>query len=116
MHDFYGVALGNRLMLGTALYPSPAILAEAVRVAGVEVVTVSLRRESAERRDGQAFWALIRELGLRVLPNTAGCHTVKEAVTTAQMAREVFDTRSEEHTSELQSLMRISYAVFCLKK
>src|SRR3546814_13616063 len=93
MHDFYGVALGNRLMLGTALYPSPAILAEAVRVAGVEVVTVSLRRESAERRDGQAFWALIRELGLRVLPNTAGCHTVKEAVTTAQMAREVFATQ-----------------------
>src|SRR3546814_16291660 len=79
MHDFYGVALGNRLMLGTALYPSPAILAEAVRVAGVEVVTVSLRRESAERRDGQAFWALIRELGLRVLPNTAGCHKIGRA-------------------------------------
>jgi thiazole synthase len=56
------------------------------------MVTVSLRRESAERRDGQAFWNLIRELGVKVLPNTAGCHTVKEAVTTAQMAREVFDT------------------------
>src|SRR3546814_17451032 len=80
--DFYGVALNNRLMLGTAQYPSPAILAEAVRAAGVEVVTVSLRRESAERRDGQAFWALVRELGVRVLPNTAGCHPVKEAVTT----------------------------------
>jgi thiazole synthase len=92
MRDFYGVELTNRMMLGTALYPSPAILAEAVRAAGVEVVTVSLRRESAERRDGQAFWALIRDLGLRVLPNTAGCHTVKEAVTTAQMAREVFET------------------------
>jgi thiazole synthase len=90
--DFYGVELTNRLMLGTAQYPSPAILAEAVKAAGVEVVTVSLRRESAERRDGQAFWDLIRTLGLRVLPNTAGCHTVKEAVTTAQMAREVFDT------------------------
>ncbi|HMA16544.1 MAG: thiazole synthase [Bacteroidota bacterium] len=92
MRDFYGVELGNRLMLGTAQYPSPAILAEAVKAAGVEVVTVSLRRESAERRDGQAFWELIRALGLRVLPNTAGCHTVKEAVTTAQMAREVFGT------------------------
>lgn len=92
MTAFYGVELANRLMLGTAQYPSPAILAEAVRAAGVEVVTVSLRRESAERRDGQAFWALIRELGVRVLPNTAGCHTVKEAVTTAQMAREVFET------------------------
>jgi len=92
MRDFYGVTLSSRLMLGTALYPSPAVLAAAVRASGAAVVTVSLRRESAERRDGQAFWALIRELGVRVLPNTAGCHTVKEAVTTAQMAREVFDT------------------------
>jgi len=92
MTAFYGIELSNRLMLGTAQYPSPAILAEAVRAAGVEVVTVSLRRESAERRDGQAFWDLIRALGVKVLPNTAGCHTVKEAVTTAQMAREVFGT------------------------
>jgi thiazole synthase len=92
VRDFYGVELTNRLLLGTAQYPSPAILAAAVRRAGVEVVTVSLRRESAGQRDGQAFWALIRDLGVRVLPNTAGCHTVKEAVTTAEMAREVFGT------------------------
>jgi thiazole synthase len=92
MRTFYGVELNNRLMLGTAQYPSPAILAEAVRASGAEVVTVSLRRESAQRRDGEAFWSLVRDLGVRVLPNTAGCHTVKEAVTTAQMAREVFDT------------------------
>lgn len=92
MTAFYGVELENRLLLGTAQYPSPAILAQAVRAAGAEVVTVSLRRESAEQRDGQAFWDLIRELGVRVLPNTAGCHTVKEAVTTAHMAREVFGT------------------------
>ena len=44
-------------------------------------------------REGQDFWRLIRELGVRVLPNTAGCHTVKEAVTTAQMAREIFGTQ-----------------------
>jgi len=92
MRDFYGVTLQNRLMLGTAQYPSPAVLAEAVRRAGVELVTVSLRREAAEQRDGQAFWRLIQDLGVRVLPNTAGCHTVKEAVTTAEMAREVFGT------------------------
>ncbi|MEM1298902.1 MAG: thiazole synthase, partial [Pseudomonadota bacterium] len=91
MRDFYGINLENRLMLGTAGYPSPAILADAIRAAGVEVVTVSLRRESAGGA-GQDFWALIRETGVRVLPNTAGCHTLKEAVTTAQMAREVFET------------------------
>ena len=92
MLQLYGTTLGSRLLLGSARYPSPAILAEAVRAAASEVVTVSLRRESAGERAGQGFWALIRELKVRVLPNTAGCHTVKEAVTTAHMAREVFGT------------------------
>lgn len=88
----YGAELGSRLLLGTAQYPSPAILAEAVKASGAQVVTVSLRRESGAARAGQGFWSLVRELGVRVLPNTAGCHTVKEAVATAQMAREVFGT------------------------
>jgi thiazole synthase len=79
-------------MLGTCRYPSPAVLAEAVKASRVQVVTVSLRRESSGERAGQGFWSLVRDLGVRVLPNTAGCHSVKEAVTTAQMAREVFGT------------------------
>ena len=91
---FYGHELTNRLLLGTAQYPSPSILADAVRASGTEVVTVSLRRESGSDGAGQDFWALMGELGVKVLPNTAGCHTVKEAVTTAHMAREVFDTPS----------------------
>jgi thiazole synthase len=88
----YGRTFSSRLLLGTSQYPSPAILAEAVRASGAGIVTVSLRREAARRREGQDFWRLIRDLGVRVLPNTAGCHSVKEAVTTAQMAREIFDT------------------------
>lgn len=90
--NVYGTALGSRLLLGTAQYPSPKVLADAIRAAGAEVVTVSLRRESSSARAGQDFWALIRNLGVRVLPNTAGCHTAREAVTTARMAREVFGT------------------------
>lgn len=90
--SFYGTVLGSRLLLGTAQYPSPAILAEAVRASSAEIVTVSLRRESGRERAGQDFWRLIRELGVKVLPNTAGCHSVKEAVATAEMAREVFAT------------------------
>jgi thiazole synthase len=90
--DVYGTKLTSRLLLGTSQYPSPAILADAVRAAGSEVVTVSLRRESGVERAGQGFWSLIRSLGVKVLPNTAGCHAVKEAVATAQMAREVFGT------------------------
>ena len=93
MFTLYDVQVRSRLLLGTARYPSPAILTEAVQASGTEVVTVSLRREAAGERAGQAFWSLVRELGVRVLPNTAGCHTVKEAVTTAHMAREVFGTR-----------------------
>ena len=89
----YGIELSSRLMLGTAQYPSPAILAEAFRSSGAGVATVSLRREQGGSRAGDAFWRMVRDLGVRVLPNTAGCHTVKEAVTTAQMAREVFETR-----------------------
>jgi thiazole synthase len=89
MRDFYGVTLPNALMLGTAQYPSPSVLQEAFRASGAGVATVSLRREAGQ---GQAFWSLIRDLGVRVLPNTAGCHSAREAVTTARMAREVFET------------------------
>ena len=93
MRRFYGVELSSRLMVGTARFPSPAILSQAIRVSGAEVATVSLRRESGADRAGQAFWSIIRELGIHVLPNTAGCRSVKEAVTTAHMARDVFGTK-----------------------
>ncbi|HSY45436.1 MAG TPA: thiazole synthase [Steroidobacteraceae bacterium] len=92
MVQLYQATLRSRLLLGTARYPSPAVLAAAVQAARAEVVTVSLRRESGGERSGQAFWSLVRALGVRVLPNTAGCHSVKEALTTAHMAREVFGT------------------------
>jgi len=92
MLKVYETELRSRLLLGTSRYPSPAVLTEAVKASRAEVVTVSLRRESSGERAGQGFWRIIRELGVRVLPNTAGCHSVKEALTTAQMAREVFAT------------------------
>jgi thiazole synthase len=90
--EVYGVRLSSRLFLGTAQYPSPSILADAVRASGAEIVTVSLRRENAQEQAGGRFWSLIQKLGVRVLPNTAGCYSVKEAVTTAKMARELFGT------------------------
>src|SRR5260221_2002233 len=88
----YETELTSRLLLGSAQYPSPAILTAAVRAAGTEIITVSLRRESSVERAGQGFWSIIRDLAIRILPNTAGCHSVSEAVTTARMAREVFET------------------------
>jgi thiazole synthase len=92
----YDTDLPSRLLIGTALYPSPAVMSAAIRASEAAVVTVSLRRESGQGGEdtgsGQRFWNLVRDLGVRVLPNTAGCHSVKEAVLTAQMAREVFGT------------------------
>ena len=93
MREFYGVTLKNPLMLGTALYPSPQIMLDALKASSASVVTVSLRREAGAGGAGQDFWNMVRGLDAHVLPNTAGCHTVKEAVTTAHMAREVFDTK-----------------------
>ena len=91
MLTLYGKTLTSRLMLGTAQYPSPKILTEAIAASGTEVITVSLRRETAEG-SGAGFWDILRESGAHILPNTAGCHSAQEAVTTARMARELFGT------------------------
>jgi thiazole synthase len=90
--SFYGETMPSRLLLGTALYPSPQIMGEAIQASGSGIVTVSLRREQARGRTGERFLELIRALGVRLLPNTAGCRTAKEAITTAEMARELLDT------------------------
>lgn len=81
----------SRLFLGTAQYPSPDILRQSIERAKPGLITVSLRRESAAG-NGQKFWDILKNTGTPVLPNTAGCHSVQEAVTTAEMAREVFET------------------------
>jgi thiazole synthase len=92
MLDFYGKTFTSRLLIGTALYPSPSIMQQAIRASGAQIVTVSVRREMAGGKTGDAFWSLIHEIGATVLPNTAGCKSVREAVTTAQLARELFGT------------------------
>jgi thiazole synthase len=90
--QLFDVALSSRFFIGSALYPSPAIMGDAIRASGASVVTVSLRRQAPEAKGGNNFWQLIRDLGCVVLPNTAGCHTLKEAVTMAHMCREIFQT------------------------
>ena len=88
----YDINLPSRLLLGTAQYPSPHVLTEAISAAGCDVITVSLRRETAGSGGTNGFWSLLQATGARILPNTAGCHSAREAITTAQMAREVFGT------------------------
>ncbi len=91
----YGQRFESRLLLGTARYPSPDLLEAAVRRARPAMLTASLRRQTAAPGTPPTdnhFLELIGALDVPVLPNTAGCHSVQEAVTTALMARELFGT------------------------
>jgi len=82
----------SHFLIGTALYPSPQVMQDAIRASGSQVVTVSLRRQNPQQNSGDTFWQMLKELDVHLLPNTAGCHTAKDAITTAQMARELFGT------------------------
>lgn len=88
----YDTQVNSRLLLGTAQYPSPKILQESIVASGSEIITVSVRRESSRDQSGQHFWSLLKKTNTHILPNTAGCRSAKEAITTAQMARELFGT------------------------
>lgn len=89
----YGQTFHSRLLLGTSRYPSPSVLEAAVRKAKPAMLTASLRRQNVTSADtGNRFWEMLGALDVPVLPNTAGCHSIQEVITTAQMAREVFDT------------------------
>lgn len=90
--SLYGQTFHNRLLIGTALYPSPQTMCDAIRASGADIITVGLRRQSPEQGGGASFWEQIKSLKKTLLPNTAGCHSVKEAVTLAQMSRELFET------------------------
>ncbi|KZL15798.1 thiazole synthase [Pseudovibrio sp. Ad26] len=89
--QLYGTEISSRLLLGTAQYPSPTVLQKAIETSRAEIITVSLRRETADG-SGAGFWELLKASGCTILPNTAGCHSVQEAIVTAQMARELFGT------------------------
>lgn len=101
----YGETLSSRFLLGTALYPSPLSMRDSIAAAQTAMVTLSLRRQnpsssgssfgsdaSSGQQHGDTFWQYIRDSGCRLLPNTAGCKTPKEAITLAEMSREIFAT------------------------
>lgn len=86
------IFLNSRFLLGTAQYPSLEILQQAIKTSHTEIITVSLRRQTVNNTGSETFWNTIRNLGCHLLPNTAGCHSAKDAITTAQMSRELFNT------------------------
>jgi thiazole synthase len=88
--EIAGVTLASRLILGTGGVPSMTVLEEAIRASGTEMVTVALRRVTAGV-PGSVLDVCDRT-GVRVLPNTAGCYTARDAVRTALAARDAFET------------------------
>ena len=123
----YGQSFSSRLLLGTSRYPSPAILEAAVRRAQPAMVTAALRRQgsnTAQVQDaGPSFWQLLKQLNVPVLPNTAGCMSLQEAITTAHMAREVFDTPwikleliGDDYTLQPDTLNLVSTAEHLIKE
>jgi thiazole synthase len=87
-----GETFGSRLILGTGGAANLHVLEQAIRASGAELVTVALRRiDTASAAHGGLLDVLDR-CGVRLLPNTAGCHTATEAVKVARLAREAFGT------------------------
>lgn len=87
-----GLTLHSRLLLGTARYPSTQVLLDALAASGTEFVTVGIRRVRPDAADGENLYTLLSERGYHLLPNTAGCFTVRDAVLTAELAREALGT------------------------
>ncbi len=85
-----GRELRSRLLLGTGGFPSLELLAESIQASATELVTVALRRVDP---GGQgSLLDVLERAGVGLLPNTAGCHTARDAVMTARLAREAFAT------------------------
>ncbi|RKN42284.1 thiazole synthase [Streptomyces hoynatensis] len=82
--------LSSRLIMGTGGAPSLTVLRRALTASGTELTTVAMRRLDPGVRG--SVLSVLDELGIRPLPNTAGCHTAGEAVLTARLAREALGT------------------------
>ena len=84
-----GQTFESRLLVGTSRYPSPQTMLDAVRAAEAQIVTVSVRRMNLAQKSDTFLDALE---GYVLLPNTAGCRTARDAVFTAELAREALGT------------------------
>lgn len=90
--NVYGTELNSRLLIGSARYPSPQNMVDAIRESGSQVVTTSLKRQQPNEGGGDEYWQLLKHESLHLLPNTAGCHSAREAVNLAKLSRELFET------------------------
>ena len=89
--ELAGQTLHSRLLVGTARYPSRQVMLDALAASGTELVTVALRRVAVDTGEENLYDVLL-EGGYGLLPNTAGCFTARDAVLTAELAREALGT------------------------
>src|SRR5690554_778649 len=116
-----GEEIRSRLWLGSGLYSNPEQMNNTLTSGEPGFITLSLKKQSVEElqeiQGEYSLWHYLQQQaskGAKLLPNTAGCYSAKDAILQAQLSRELFqtdwiklevigDSRSEEHTSELQS-------------
>jgi thiazole synthase len=84
--------LTSRLIVGTGKYPSMEVMQAAHAASGAQMVTVAIRRINLDNADGRTLLDYIDRERYMILPNTAGCYSAKDAVLTAQLARELLGT------------------------
>jgi thiazole synthase len=82
-------AFRSRLFLGTGKYASPDVMVQSLEASGTDCVTVAVRRVDFKDTSKQSFFNHLDRSKYKLLPNTAGCYTVDEAVRTARLAREL---------------------------
>lgn len=98
MHEFDSLltiankTFSSRLLMGSARYPDPSTMLRSIEASGTEIVTVSMRRFNGINSHMQLAIEQLKNNEIQILPNTAGCHTCKEAVLTANLAREALGT------------------------
>lgn len=82
----------SRLLVGTAKYPTPEVMAQAIEASGAEIITVAIRRMPVDKPEFSYVYEFIKDKGLTIMPNTAGCFCAKDAILTAQLGREALET------------------------
>jgi thiazole synthase len=95
MNDIFKIGrfeLASRLIVGTGKYPTLDVMQAAHEASGTQMVTVAIRRINLDDKSGKTLLDYIDRSKYAVLPNTAGCYNAKEAVLTAQLARELLET------------------------
>ena len=123
-----GKTYQSRLILGTSRYPNPKVMVDALEASGTELVTVSIRRLNLGDREAGSILDYIDRERYDLLPNTSGCYTAKDALLTAELAREALgvdrikvEVIGEEETllpdveellTACQQLVKLGFQVF----